>query len=293
LPADPQCGRVRILKLTIAYDGTAYVGWQRQAEGTSVQGLIEAAIARIEGQPAAVLGAGRTDAGVHALGQVASVAVPSAIPCDAYTRALNSSLPADVRVMAVEEAAPDFHARFSAKAKTYRYRILQGAVASPFESRYAWHVTHALDRAAMHAALAACAGRHDFAAFQATGTPVRDTIRTIFTARMLAGAADCAIASATPAGLAGATSEALAATSPLASPSMLVIEVTGDGFLRHMVRTLAGTLVEIGRGRWPAADMTAILASRDRGQAGPTAPPQGLFLVEVDYRMIARSGQPA
>lgn len=255
---------VRNLKITLAYDGTDYVGWQRQAAGTSIQGLLEAAIARIEGGSLTVTGAGRTDAGVHAIGQVASVAVPSAsssIPCDAYARALNASLPDDVRVRAVEEVADDFHARFSARAKTYRYRLTRGGVASPFESRYAWHVTHPLDVGAMRAALDAVRGEHDFAAFQSTGTPVRDTVRTMLAAAI--------------------TEEG--ATLDTSGPT-LIIELTGTGFLRHMVRAIAGTLVEFGRGRWPASEMDAILASRDRSRAGPTAPPQGLFLVSVDYR---------
>jgi tRNA pseudouridine38-40 synthase len=255
---------VRTLKITLAYDGTSYVGWQRQAAGTSIQGLLEAAIARIEGEAVTVTGAGRTDAGVHALGQVASVAVPSAassIACDAYVRALNASLPEDVRVRAVEEVGGDFHARFSARAKTYRYRLTRAGVASPFESRYAWHVTHPLDVAAMRDALEACRGEHDFAAFQSTGTPVRDTVRTMLAAELI---------------------EAPAPFEPGELP-LIVIEVTGTGFLRHMVRAIVGTLVEIGRGRWPPAEMAAILASRDRSRAGPTAPPQGLFLVRVDY----------
>jgi tRNA pseudouridine38-40 synthase len=251
---------VRTLKITLAYDGTAYVGWQRQATGTSIQGLLEAAIARIEGGEAVtVTGAGRTDAGVHALGQVASVAVPSAassIACDAYLRALNASLPDDVRVRMVEEVSEDFHARFSARAKTYRYRLTRGGVASPFESRYTWHLTHPLDVSAMRAALDICRGEHDFAAFQSTGTPVRDTVRIMLAADLTEAPGD---------------------------PPLLVLQLTGTGFLRHMVRAITGTLVEIGRGRWPPAEMTAILASRDRGRAGPTAPPQGLFLVSVDY----------
>ena len=192
--------------------------------------------------------------------------MPSAaasIACDAYARALNASLPDDVRVRVVEEVGEDFHARFSARAKTYRYRLTRGGVASPFESRYAWHVTHPLDVAAMRAALDACRGEHDFAAFQSTGTPVRDTVRT-----MLAAGLTEAAASRRPLGGRGR-----------AHP-LLIVELTGTGFLRHMVRAIAGTLVEIGRGRWPPAEMAAILASRDRSRAGPTAPPQGLFLVQ-------------
>jgi tRNA pseudouridine38-40 synthase len=279
---------VRTLKITLAYDGTAYVGWQRQAAGASIQGLLEGAIARIEGEAVTVAGAGRTDAGVHALGQVASVVVPSAatsIACDAYARALNASLPEDVRVRAVEEAGDDFHARFSARSKTYRYRLTRGGLSSPFESRYAWHVTHPLDVAAMRAALDACRGEHDFAAFQSTGTPVRDTVRT-----MLAAGVTEMTAPRESLGLGGelaatatATGVAAAATGAPGDGSLLIVELTGTGFLRHMVRAIAGTLVEIGRGRWPPAEMAAILASRDRGRAGPTAPPQGLFLVSVDY----------
>lgn len=259
---------MRTLRITLAYDGTAYVGWQRQAAGTSIQGLLEAAIARIEGDAVTVTGAGRTDAGVHALGQVASVTVPSAassIACEAYARALNASLPEDVRVRAVEEAGEDFNARFSARAKTYRYRVTRGGLASPFESRYAWHVTHPLDVEAMRAALDACRGEHDFSAFQSTGTPVRDTVRTLLAV------------SVTEACVTGAS----AALEPVAP--LVVIELTGTGFLRHMVRAIAGTLVDIGRGRWPPAEMAEILASRDRSRAGPTAPPQGLFLVRVEY----------
>lgn len=267
---------MRTLKITLAYDGTAYVGWQRQAEGMSIQGLIEAAVARIEGVPVTVSGAGRTDAGVHALGQVASVEVTSAIACDAYARALNASLPSDVRVRAVADMPPGFHARFSARAKTYCYRVLQAPIASPFEARFAWHVTHALDRSAMRAALEAFTGRHDFAAFQAAGSDVRDTVRTIASARLIdAGPrADDHPGAAAPAFWGGA-----AAT----GPPLLIVDVTGDGFLRHMVRTLVGTLVDIGRGRWPSVEMAAILASRDRARAGPTAPAHGLFLVGVDY----------
>jgi tRNA pseudouridine38-40 synthase len=249
----------RMLKMTLAYDGTAYVGWQRQAEGVSIQGLVEEAMARLEGGPVTVTGAGRTDAGVHAIGQVASVRVTSTHAADVYLRALNAALPEDVRVRRVEQVPDSFHARFDVRHKTYRYRILNAPIASPFELRYAWHLTFPLDLDAMRVALAACEGQHDFAAFQASGSVVSGTIRTIHRAMLAAEAlddADC---------------------------RLLTLTVTGDGFLRHMVRNLTGTLVDIGRGRWPASEMARFLTSRDRGQTGRTAPPQGLFLVDVAY----------
>src|SRR5262249_50903078 len=161
--------RMRMLKLTIAYDGAGYVGWQRQAEGTSIQGALEAAIARVEGHEVTVTGAGRTDAGVHALGQVASVRVTSTIACESYVRALNAALPDDIRVRRVDEMPEGFHARFNVRHKTYRYRLLNGPIASPFDARYAWHVSFPLDVDAMRTALARCVGTHDFAAFQGTG----------------------------------------------------------------------------------------------------------------------------
>jgi tRNA pseudouridine38-40 synthase len=257
---------MRTLKLTIAYDGSDLVGWQRQAAGVSVQGLLEAALERLTGARITVTGAGRTDAGVHALGQVASARVASDKPVDELQRALNALLPADVRVTALAEAAADFHARYGAQAKRYVYRIATGPVLSPFERRYAWHVTHALHAPAMTRAIRALVGRHDFAAFQATGSRVRDTVRTI---------SDASVAR----GLHGMS--ALAGDDTAGEG--LTITLRGDGFLRHMVRTIAGTLVEIGRGRWPPEHMADLLASRDRRRAGPTAPAQGLFLVDVEY----------
>jgi tRNA pseudouridine38-40 synthase len=251
---------MRTLKLTVAYDGAGYVGWQRQAEGTSIQGVLEEAIARVEGHEVTLTGAGRTDAGVHAIGQVASVRVQSAIACDNYVRALNVSLPPDIRVRRVEDAPESFHARFDARHKTYRYRILNAPIASPFEARYAWHVTFPLDVDTMRTALAFSIGEHDFATFQGTGSTVRDTIRTIERAD-----------------IADATTEE--------GDRVLTVTVTGTGFLRHMVRNIVGTLVEVGRGRWPADEFARLMAAKDRAEAGRTAPPQGLFLVSVTYEV--------
>jgi len=252
---------VRTLKLTIAYDGTRYVGWQRQAQGTSVQALIEAAIATVEGRPAHVMGSGRTDAGVHAFGQVASVEIGHAIGIDDLRRALNARLPSDVRIVAIAEAARGFNARFAARSKTYRYRILTSETADPFERDFSWHLPHALDAESMRAALGVIVGTHDFAAFQAAGSRVKTTVRTITAATLSRGAAQ----------LNGPGND------------LLEIEVTGDGFLRHMVRNIVGTVVDVGQGRRSVDSVGAVLAGRDRKRAGPTAPAHGLFLVRVDY----------
>jgi tRNA pseudouridine38-40 synthase len=247
---------VRNLKLTIQYDGTDYVGWQRQADGVSIQGLLEDALAPIEGGPVAVHGAGRTDAGVHALAQVASVRVANTLEAPTIARALNAVLPPDVRIVGVEAMDPNFHARFSAMSKTYDYRIINAPLVSAFLHRYVWHVAQPLDIEAMRAAAAPLVGRHDFAGFQAAGSDVSSTERTIFELDIEDGGG---------------------------FDLPLVLRITGDGFLRHMVRNITGTLVEIGTGRWDPWRMLSVLDSRDRSQAGPTAPAHGLILTNVAY----------
>jgi tRNA pseudouridine38-40 synthase len=250
---------LRVLRLTIEYDGTDLVGWQRQSEGTSVQGLLEDALAAFEGGPVTVHGAGRTDAGVHALAQVASVALTAGHETIAIQRGLNAVLPSSVRVIAVEEAPPGFHARFDATGKVYEYRIVNAQFVSPFLSRHAWHVPQPLDVGAMRLASRALVGRHDFAAFQGAGSGVRDTIRTV------------------------ESIEWRGEQGPTPDSEPLTATLTADGFLRHMVRSIVGTLVEVGVGRWPADEVGAILASCDRTRVGRTAPPQGLFLMRVRY----------
>jgi tRNA pseudouridine38-40 synthase len=234
----------RTLKFTIQYDGTDYVGWQRQPNGTSIQSVLEDALAPIEGTSTTIHGAGRTDAGVHALGQ------------GTLARALNAVLPADVRVLGIEEAAPDFHARFCARAKTYEYRIVNAPIASAFLRRYVWHVPQPLDFGAMKTAAGPLVGTHDFAGFQGTGTVQASTVRTIHALDLEDGGG---------------------------FDLPLVIRITGDGFLRHMVRNIVGTLVDVGAGRWDPWRPLAVLESLDRMQAGRTAPPQGLFLTAVLY----------
>ena len=256
----------RTLKLTVEYDGTNYVGWQRQAEGISIQGLLEEALGPFEGGPPAVHGAGRTDAGVHALGQVASVQARTQHSVATLQRALNAVLPLDVRVVSVEDAPAAFHARFDAVSKTYEYRIANTPYVSAFQYRYAWHVPGALNVEAMRLGAQTLLGRHDFAAFQSTGGDVHTTERTILS-----------ISVGSDRGQTGVRAGSDQGQAPL------VIRVTGDGFLRHMVRSIAGTLVDVGLGRWPPRQVAEILGGRDRSRAGRAAPAAGLCLVRVDY----------
>ena len=259
---------MRTLKLTVAYDGTSFVGWQRQAAGTSIQGLLEAILSDIDGQPVEVAGAGRTDAGVHALGQVASAGLQTSLDVATLRRALNARLPEDVRVLEVAEAPADFHARFSACGKSYRYLMATGPVLSPFASRYVWHVPGApLDVAAMSAALSDLMGTHDFSAFQSTGTAVPHAVRTITEASVTDVTTD------PPPPLGGDVA---------CGGRLVAVDLAADGFLRHMVRAIAGTLVEVGTGR-RSHGLAGLISSKDRGAAGPTAPAHGLWLVRVVY----------
>ena len=244
---------MRTLKLTLAYDGTGFVGWQRQAEGDSIQGLLEDALARFEGGRVTVHGAGRTDAGVHALGQVASARVTLTHDAQTLTRALNAQLPANIRVVSVEDVADDFHARFSAKSKTYRYQIRNTPTASPFERFWVWHVPEQLAVDTMNDAARMLIGTHDFAAFRSVGSEAGGTVRTIFDSRWRNAS------------------------------GLLTYEVSGDGFLRHMVRAIVGTLVDVGRGWRPPTEIERLLAGGSRAEAGATAPAHGLILVSVVY----------
>jgi tRNA pseudouridine38-40 synthase len=256
---------MRTFRMTLAYDGTRLIGWQRQIAGDSAQGLLEAALAKLEGGPVTVYGAGRTDAGVHALGQVASVRLACAHDTATLVRALNAQLPADLRVLSVDEVAPDFHARFDARWKTYRFMICTAPVASPFERAYVWHIPERLDVELMQQAAGALVGTHDFRAFQSAGSGTASTVRTVLRSELLDRAASPVDAAVQAPG------------------SLLAYEIVGNGFLRHMVRAVVGTLIDVGRGRWPPERMSALLLGGERGHAGATAPPHGLFLVRVDY----------
>jgi tRNA pseudouridine38-40 synthase len=250
-------------KITLAYDGAGFVGWQRQASGTSIQGLLEDALRELDGRDVAVAGAGRTDAGVHALGQAAGFTLAREIEPEAVVRAMNARLPESVRVLAAALAPADFHARFGARAKTYRYRVWNDEVLSPFERDYVWHVPGTLDVESMAAAARLVEGRHDFSAFHAVGGATRTTERVVASSRIAR-----------------------------VDARLIVFEISGSGFLRYMVRIITGTLVEIGRGRRSPEWLREVLASRDRAQAGPTAPAAGLFLVSVDYDADALAGGP-
>jgi tRNA pseudouridine38-40 synthase len=243
-------------RLTLEYDGAGFEGWQRQAERhRTVQGVLEEAIAAVTRVRAAVVGAGRTDAGVHAEGQVASARIETRLSAAELQRALNAVLPADVAVAACAAVPDAFHARRDARAKLYRYAIWNGPVRSPLRSaRTAAVAGRPLDLRAMKTAARRLVGTHDFSCFRASGSFVRDPVRTLLRVDV--------------SGQAGAG---------------VAIEVLGTGFLRHMVRNLAGTLIEVGRGRRTPASLGDLLASGDRTRAGPTAPAAGLTLVRVDY----------
>jgi tRNA pseudouridine38-40 synthase len=254
-------------KVTLTYDGSEFVGWQRQASGTSIQGLLEDALAELDGRPVIVSGAGRTDAGVHALGQVASFSLVRLIEPAILVRAINSRLPQTVRIVEASEMPSTFHARFGAVAKTYRYRLWIGEVMSPFERAYAWHIPYPkLDVAAMGSAARLLEGQHDFSAFQATGSITRSTTREVFSSSVAVSPSNL-----TEAESAGRTGR------------LVTYDVTADGFLRHMVRAIVGSLVEVGRGKRSPQWISELLVSRNRALAGRTAPPQGLFLASVLY----------
>lgn len=245
---------MRTIKLTIQYDGTAYVGWQVQPKGFTIQGVIEEKLKQITGEAVRLTAAGRTDAGAHALGQVAHFRTRSGMDPRTIQKALNSLLPPDIAVLKGEEAANGFHARRDARSKIYEYRIRNQEVRPVFDRLYAWHVPQPLNLQAMKKATAYVVGEHDFSAFRSTGTPTRTCTRKVIRAEWRRGDDD-----------------------------LLCFEIEGTGFLKQMVRAIVGTLVEVGKGKVDPEAFLMILRSRDRAQAGPTAPAHGLFLKEVKY----------
>ncbi|MGH9863574.1 MAG: tRNA pseudouridine(38-40) synthase TruA [Candidatus Acidiferrales bacterium] len=275
---------MRNLKLTLAYDGSEFHGWAIQPDRPTIQGTLVETLGKLTGEKIRLYGCGRTDAGVHALGQVAHFKTRSVIPPENLQRALNSLLPASIRVNAVEEVPLDFHARWHARGKTYRYRILRTAVCPPFLRHFVYHYPYALDAAAMERAAPLFEGEHDFSTF-GTWDPheaENNRIRTIFSSRVEPASlsSDPVGAGLEPGWKAAISSGALA---PEAGSSELIYTVRGRSFLRYMVRKLVGTLLEVGKGRLAPEDIPRLFEARDRALAGPTVPPEGLYLVEVDY----------
>ena len=241
--------------MTVEYDGTNYAGWQRQANALAVQQVIEEKLEKLTGERVVIHGASRTDAGVHALGQSAHFDTESRIPGEKFSYALNALLPHDIRVRRSEDAPQDFHARFSTKGKRYRYLFYDAPHAGALNRNTHAHSIYPLDDGRMREEARSLIGTHDFAAFAASGSVVKDTVRTIWRADVTRDGHDV----------------------------MLIVE--GNGFLYNMVRILAGTLLEVGTGRFSPADMPRMLAARERSAAGPTAPAHGLTLMEVFYEL--------
>ena len=244
---------VRRICLKIAYDGTNYGGWQQQANAITVQQCIEENLRAVTGESIKVHASGRTDSGVHARGQIAHFDTNSRIPSEKFALVLNSGLPRDIRILSSQEVSSDFHARFNAKRKHYRYTINTAPVADALLRNFQLHVHAKLDVYAMQQAALFLVGVHDFSAFMATGTTIENTVREIYVSQITF------------------------------ADELLYYDVTGSGFLYNMVRIIVGTLLEIGKGKIAAEAMADIIAKKQRRYAGPTAPPQGLCLMEVEY----------
>ena len=250
---------MRNLKIVLAYDGSDFSGWQIQPDTETIQGALASAIGRATGEKVLPQGSGRTDAGVHALAQVATFTTESPIPTQNLVKALNDTLPASIRVLEVAEVPPEFHARKSARAKTYHYRMLRSAICPPFLALYVWHYPYPLDEDAMQRAAGLVVGEHDFTSFAAVD-PER-------------GLEDQAFSNV----------RSIFASSWEREGDELVYTVRGSGFLHHMVRNLVGTFLLVGKNTLKPEDVAEILAARNRSAAGATAPARGLYLVNVEY----------
>lgn len=252
----------RTLKMVLAYDGTNYCGWQKQKGQPTIQAAVQEMLGKMTRETVHLHGAGRTDAGVHALGMVASFQTCATIPCQAFLMGLNSMLPADIRILDVIEAPDGFHARRSARAKTYCYHVTNSAVQLPTERLYSYLVTGPLDVEAIRAGMQYLIGEHDFSSFEAAGSRDlankggRGAVRTIFSAKF---------------------------EKNTSIGGRFTFEFVGDGFLRHMIRNIVGTLIEVGRGKRTPEDIRTLLRAADRSFAGPCAPAHGLFLQAVHY----------
>lgn len=241
------------VKLTVAYDGTDYHGWQIQNNGITIESELNRCLSELLGEQIQVIGASRTDAGVHALGNVAVFDTECRMPAEKMSYALNQRLPEDIRIQRSEEVAPDWHPRRCESRKTYEYRIYRGEFPMPVKRLYSYFTYHLLDVDSMRRAAAFLEGEHDFRSFCQTGAQVESTVRTLYSVEIEEQGAE------------------------------LVIRVCGNGFLYNMVRIIAGTLIEVGRGRRRPEDMTAVLQAANRNAAGPTAPAHGLTLVKYEF----------
>jgi tRNA pseudouridine38-40 synthase len=282
---------MRNLKLILSYDGSDFSGWQVQPDAPTVQGTLASAFGRITGEKVLPQGSGRTDAGVHALAQVVTFVTESSVPTANFVKALNDTLPASVRVLEVTEVPPEFHARHSSRAKTYRYRIYRGAICPPFLARYVWHFPFPLDEQEMVRAAALVEGEHDFTSFAAVD-PERGAGKSVNHGEHPSGSLRASSVSRR-------NPEVPAEVSPEVSPvsnvrrisssswerqgDEFVYTVRGSGFLHHMVRNLVGTFVLVGKRTLQAEDLTRILEERNRSAAGAPAPAAGLYLVNVEY----------
>lgn len=256
---------VRRLRFQVAYDGTDFFGWQVQPGLPTIQGTLEEIIGRIEGRPVHVAGSGRTDAGVHAFAQVAAVSLENRLPPDNFRRAVNRLLPYSIRIRNVQEAPLDFHPRFDARRKTYEYRIYREEVCPPFERRFVYHHPYPLNEGAMFETAPLLEGEHDFTAFAASddkdrAAAVRERVRTIFRSTLWR------------------------------KEDLLVYQVTGSGFLKHMVRNIVGVLLEIGKGNLSRSGLLARLVPGNDIKPGPSVPASGLFLISVDYDLPREGG---
>ncbi|AEH45242.1 tRNA pseudouridine synthase A [Thermodesulfatator indicus DSM 15286] len=255
---------MRNIKLTISYDGTNYLGWQKQKVGPTIQGVLEDTLKRLLGHKIKLRAAGRTDAGVHALGQVANFLTTNKMALEDMHRALNALLPRDISIVKVEEVPIKFNAQYDARYKTYFYQIYNHPIRNPIVRLYSWWVPQKLDIEAMKACVPLFVGQKDFASFKKAGTETKTTVRTVLSAEL----------KRVP-GVAG----------------MLRFEISGRGFLRYMVRNIVGALVEVGLGKLTYEELASILEAKDRSLAPPPAPPQGLFLKEVIYKDKRRASR--
>lgn len=245
---------MRRIKLIVAYDGTDYCGWQIQPNGITVEEVLNRALSRLTGEEIRVIGASRTDAGVHARGNIAVLDTASTIPAERFAYAVNPLLPEDIVVLKSEEVPQDWHPRYQNSVKTYEYRILNREMPDPLKRKYTWHVSFPLDIDKMREAAEHLKGQHDFRSFCSVHTAVKSSVRTIYTLDIVK------------------------------SGDEIIIRISGNGFLYNMVRIIAGTLAEVGRGFRTPEDVRDLLTAKEREQAGATAPPQGLTLIRIEYR---------